>query len=995
MSSLTNQSSATKSLSGLSDTYSTNIVANSVEVIDEFTVDDGAVITLPANSISDSALSANVAFRNQTNTFTQPNTFSNTATFNTTATALSNIFFTSTGGNGTQSRINQTNNGLAIINQANLHSISLSSRTSGGVSVIGVLTSSGTTAYLQGNLNNRLTITGSLTPTISTQAPALSNDLSLANTAWVNTKLTGYALLEPTANPQIFTGNQKFESFGNNLPISIGSTDVGITSSGGLFISPSSGSYNASVSSSNLVLVSTGTGVNTGTLTLTSWSSTPVGLNISPTSSTFVGSVNVPTQSISDNSTLVASTEYVKNQNYITSSALTPYALLAPSGAQVYTGSHEFPTQLSSDDSTLVATTAYVKSQNYATTASLSAYAQLAGTQTFTGANTFDTATNTFNSLTVFNSTLRSFGSIQSVFPSDFRMLDSTQTYFTQMYQFGTTCVIEAAYASSKIQFSTRTAANIGLVNLILENGNHLVMGTANEIDITGTSVTLNGECTFTNTSTPIITQVIALGDNSNKIATTSFVKSQNYATTASLSAYAQLAGTQTFTGANTFGTSTNTFNSLTVFNGTLRSFGSLQAVADIRMLDSTQTYLTQMYQTSTTCVIDGNYASSRLTLSTRTAANIGLNNLLVENGNHIVLQGSASEIDITGTSVTINGQCTFNNTSTPIILGTILTGDNSTKIATTAFVKNQNYITGSSLTPYALLAPVTTQTFSGTNTFGVLNANTPTVATNSTRVATTAYVKSNLLNYGLLTNTTQTWNGTNVFTNVAPSAPIQIKNTVSTKSGGLFISEAGNYNGITADGDFSVIGFGSTVDTGVLNLTTWATTTGGIRIDNNEIRFYNPLTCWYNSLTPVPALNVYDIGYSWLIAGATFNAWTGFTTFQNVATINWNGIGGRNKGLWQVDIVLTTQNTTPPISMLIWTDVSGTDGTLNLTCMHMEDKGLWDAGVQAQSMRMSFTLEVTTIPSTYYLNYKRLTGSGSALVADTVNSRITFTRMA
>jgi hypothetical protein len=72
----------------------------------------------------------------------------------------------------------------------------------------------------------------------------------------------------------------------------------------------------------------------------------------------------------------------------------------------------------------------------------------------------------------------------------------------------------------------------------------------------------------------------------------------------------------------------------------------------------------------------------------------------------------------------------------------------NSNQIASCAFVQNALI---SNLANYALLNPPTPQTFTGTNTFDVLNASTPETANNSIRVATTAYVKSNLLSYALL----------------------------------------------------------------------------------------------------------------------------------------------------------------------------------------------------------------------------------------------------
>ena len=504
---MSNQQFNFKNMSGISDSYSTNIICDTIDITDSLTVEPGGTVTLPNNSIQDSYLSTNVALLNR-----NPQTFSGVNNFTNNINSSLNILCTSSGGNGTVTRLSQTNNGFSITNNSNSQFIVLQSRTSAGVGVNGVVVSTGNTVYLQGDLNNRLTITGATTPTITTQAPALSNDLSLANTAWVNTKLTGYVLLNPPTLQEIS-----------------GET-------------------------------------------------------------TFTDTVRAITQPNAAANTKVATCEFVKNQNYITSSALTPYALLA-------------------------------------------------GTQTFTGSNTFNTGTTTFDSLIVSNSTLRSFGSIQSVFPSDFRMLDSTQTYFTQMYQSGTTAVFDAAYASSRLRLTTRTALNVGLNNLLVENGNHVVIqGSASEIDITGTLVTLNGQCSFTNAVTPVITQSISLGDSSTKIATTAFVKNQSYLTTTLASTlYGLLAPvSQTFTGNNNFPT-----------------------------------------------------------------------------------------------------QATINN---------------STLVATTAYVKSQNYITSTALTPYALLAPVTTQTFSGaTNVFDVVQATTPATSSNSTRVATTAYVKSNLTSYATI----------------------------------------------------------------------------------------------------------------------------------------------------------------------------------------------------------------------------------------------------
>ena len=231
-------------------------------------------------------------------------------------------------------------------------------------------------------------------------------------------------------------------------------------------------------------------------------------------------------------------------------------------------------------------------------------------------------------------------------------------------------------------------------------------------------------------------------------------------------------------------------------------------------------------------------------------------------------------------------------------------------------------------------------------------------------------------------------------FKDVAPTVPVVIKNTVSSKSGGLLISATGSYNGINSPGDFSVIGFGPIIDTGVLTLTTHANGYCGIKIDNSTIKYNAPFSCWYYTLPTVPPLNVYDIGYDWEIAGATFNNWTGFITTGNIATVNFDGIGGRKLGVWQVDIVLCTENTGSPNSKLIWTTVGPTSNDLTKYCINETASGLYGL-ITVQVMRLSFILKVTTIPSTYYLNYYRTAGVGSGFVENKTNSHIQFTRIA
>jgi hypothetical protein len=83
----------------------------------------------------------------------------------------------------------------------------------------------------------------------------------------------------------------------------------------------------------------------------------------------------------------------------------------------------------------------------------------------------------------------------------------------------------------------------------------------------------------------------------------------------------------------------------------------------------------------------------------------------------------------------TFTGINTFLNAAAAI---TPPTGDSSQSIATTEFVKNQNYLTSISLTGYA---PLNSPVFSGDP-----QAPTPAPSNNSTSLATTAYVQNSLL---------------------------------------------------------------------------------------------------------------------------------------------------------------------------------------------------------------------------------------------------------
>ncbi|MET0723074.1 MAG: hypothetical protein ABWY64_19945 [Tardiphaga sp.] len=78
----------------------------------------------------------------------------------------------------------------------------------------------------------------------------------------------------------------------------------------------------------------------------------------------FTGDPQAPNPAVGDNDTSIATTKFVKDQAYITASALTPYAPLA---SPTFTGDPKAPTPATADNDTSIATTAYVKAQGYVT----------------------------------------------------------------------------------------------------------------------------------------------------------------------------------------------------------------------------------------------------------------------------------------------------------------------------------------------------------------------------------------------------------------------------------------------------------------------------------------------------------------------------------------------------------------------------------------------------------------------------------------------------
>ena len=434
MASLTNNNSSTKSMSGLSDTYSTNIVCDTFQCDASFTISPGCVISLPNNSIPDAALSTNVALLNRT-----PQNFTGVNNFNGNTNQNATQFFVAPSG-GTNTRMRQLTTGFEIVNQNNSQFISIVSRASGGGAVEGLRCANGNTAYIQGNSGNRVSIVGSTPPVITIAPPSGSNDLSLANTAWVNTERTTALLpYAKLAGPQTFTGIHDFPT---------------------------------PATSTNTTQVATTAYVKNN---LTSYA-----LLAGP--QTFTGIHNFPTPPTSDSSTRVANTVYVKNN-------LLDYVTLATT--QTITAFKQFTTRPifqqgiqanqnivcesiggGGQQSIIVQDNAGLNIRNVAISNSINLETRTAG-----GANVVNLSCANGNSTTIRGSlTMENEGIV-------FKDVLGGAS-FTQIYQTGSGFSITPAHNSSSVSLYTRTSGGVSVENIKCQNGTqNLVRGSINMLN--------------------------------------------------------------------------------------------------------------------------------------------------------------------------------------------------------------------------------------------------------------------------------------------------------------------------------------------------------------------------------------------------------------------------------------------------------------------------------------------------------------------------------
>jgi hypothetical protein len=229
------------------------------------------------------------------------------------------------------------------------------------------------------------------------------------------------------------------------------------------------------------------------------------------------------TASTGDNSTQIATTAFVKNQSYLTtSSASSTYAPLA---SATLTGTPVAPTASTGDSSTQLATTAFVKNQSYLTTSSASstyaplASASLTGTPLAPTASTGDSSTQIATTAFVKNQSYLTTSSASSTYaPLSAPALTGNPTTTTQSTADNSTRIASTAYVQSNLSnYGTLASSSTYSGNNTFSSYNHVNQfgelihnaGSGSSLSLTYTSVkgvvyyTPSANFTLTLTSVP------------------------------------------------------------------------------------------------------------------------------------------------------------------------------------------------------------------------------------------------------------------------------------------------------------------------------------------------------------------------------------------------------------------------------------------------------------------------------------------------------------
>jgi hypothetical protein len=408
----------------------------------------------------------------------------------------------------------------------------------------------------------------------------------------------------------------------------------------------------------------------------------------------------------------------------------------------VVTGNMMTNTPSANDNSTLVATTAFVKNQAYATVSN----ATFTGTTTLVTGNVqqrfqvggdvslnsklavFSTAT--FNNRVFINND--AYMNTRLIVLGDSSLngnvsINGTFTGVTPSTQDNSTKVATTAYVQNqgfaKLSGATFTG-DVSVNNRLIVSGD---VSLNNRLFVNG-DVNLNGNVTTITQSTT---------DSSTKLATTAFIKNQGYSTLAS----------PNFTGTATMET-LNISQSLVVsadarYIGNLEVNGNMTAITLFNSENSTKVATTQFVKNQGYATL----ASPTFTGIT-TIPTLSITKSILVSGD-ISLNGT---LFITN-DASLNGNLSVNG----VLKGTTPdSSDSSTKLATTAYVQNQGYakLSGSLFTGDISLNKrlfvggdvsfnSNLTVIGNTRFFGNTYAETPATGDNSSLVATTTYVQN------------------------------------------------------------------------------------------------------------------------------------------------------------------------------------------------------------------------------------------------------------
>jgi len=832
MTSMSNQQYNTKSMSGLSDTYANNIFCDTIDVADSLTLEPGGVLTLPNNSIQDSYLSNNVAFRNQANTFSLANTFTNTVQFTSTTIP---VITQSIPANDATTKIPTT---------------SWTDTYFGKLS--GNQTWTGTNTF-----SNAVQFTSTTIPVITQAIAANDATTKIPTTAWTDLYF-GKKTLATGSTVQTWFGNNKFTSNSTNLAISLDNTDAPVYD-GGLFITSVAGQGNPITTVGNTVLIANGIGIDTGILSLCCNSSTSCGIRIGPTS-----------MSIIVNTTLTMSGTTCNNN--ITNYNVSGICSFTNTTTPVITQS--IP---ANDATTKISTTAWV--DTYFGKKTLSTGSTL---QTWFGSNRF-TSNSSNLAITLQNTDAPTYiGSGLFIASAAAQLNPFVALGDTVLISNGTginngiLCLCAASATSCGIRISGSSINLNGATTLTVNSLTTTYNNNATNYNVAGIT-------SFTNTTTPVITEAISLADNSTKIATTAFVKDQNYITSTALTPYALLAPTalQTFAG-----TAQNTFNNQVNVN------------AGIRFVD---TFTSKISQQGSALVIENISNVNSVQIRTTTSGLVQRTGLLIENGITCTLQGGS------GNTITLTGL------STPTLGIPPVAGVYSSEIATTQWINNEL------VSIYARLNPTALQTW-GTNENQF-----------NTQITMNA-VSTRYLNGANSSTITQTGNNL-ILANISNSNSVQIR---TNTAGGVFSQNllCRNGNEIVMKGDTGIVRVLNTACT-----IECATFSSQAPYDCGYLSIGAPIT----SKTNYNIGYQWQIGG----AAFTGTAWGTAVGAYNIMTMVWNGTADYTLGVWLCDIVIVTNASSASSFSLCWNTISNSSMDITEKCTQSNVVSVFNATSQ------------------------------------------------